>query len=183
MGGIVLTSTLAGETAIHLDGLNGGVHLSSGSTNLNSFTINSEGGIELSSGLTALNSFTINSEGGIELTASPIKLNGPIIYNVDASAITSGVIPLTTVVTLLRRSDEGVTATIDAGTNGQFKIITLTEQTAPGSIILTDASGTTTPYFNNITFTVLGDTASLVYIDPKGWIVSGFQGATVALPT
>ena len=100
----------------------------------------------------------------------------------DATGITSGVIPLTTVVTLLRRSGAGVTATIEAGTNGQLKIITLTEQTGAGSIILTDDSGTTTPYFDVITFSVLGDTASLVYIDPKGWIISGFQGAVVTLP-
>jgi len=99
--------------------------------------------------------------GLLLLTGTPQTLTG------------AGAVNLTTKVTLLVTTGANA-LTLAAGTDGQIKIIKHKTDGGDGTLTVTGASG-----FSTITFTAVGQTATLLYKDSTWNIISVF-GATVA---
>jgi hypothetical protein len=86
----------------------------------------------------------------------------------------AGAVNLTTLVTSLTTSGVAQALTLANGTVGQIKVIV--HAVDGGSAVLTP---TTKIGFSTITFTAVGDAATLVYTS-AGWAVVGVNGASLA---
>lgn len=95
------------------------------------------------------------------LTGTPQTLTG------------AGAVNLTTKTTLLVTNAANA-LTLAAGADGQVKIITMKTDGGDGTLTVTGARG-----FSTITFTAVGQTATLLYKD-GAWLILAVFGATVA---
>ncbi len=86
----------------------------------------------------------------------------------------AGAVNLTDMMTSLTTTGASQALTLANGAVGQVKIITHTVD--GGSAVLTP---TTAIGFTTITFTAVGDTASLIYT-AAGWAITGSRGVTIA---
>ena len=86
----------------------------------------------------------------------------------------AGAVDIVNLMTSLTSTGASQALTLANGTVGQIKIITHTVD--GGSAILTP---TTKIGFSTITFTAVGDTATLVYTS-AGWAITGSRGVTIA---
>jgi|ERR1041385_2807953 hypothetical protein len=90
----------------------------------------------------------------------------------------AGAISLTSLTTQLVTTGSAQALTLANGRDGQIKIITHTID--GGSAVLTPATSTG---FSTITFTNAGDSATLQYIDGKGWTILALKSSTITTPT
>ena len=100
------------------------------------------------------------------------NVTGDIFSSVQ-SLSGAGAVNLTDMMTSLTTTGASQALTLADGTVGQIKIITHTVD--GGSAVLTP---TTKIGFSTITFTAVGDTASLIYTS-AGWAIIGSRGVTI----
>lgn len=110
--------------------------------------------------VTSLNGFVGNITG--DIFSSVQSLSG------------AGAVNLTDMMTSLTTTDASQALTLANGTVGQIKVITHTVD--GGSAVLTPTTGIG---FTTITFTAVGDSASLIYTS-AGWAIIGSRGVTIA---
>jgi len=101
------------------------------------------------------------------------NVTGDIFSSVQ-SLSGAGAVNLTDMTTSLTTTGASQALTLADGAVGQIKIITHTVD--GGSAVLTP---TTKIGFSTITFTAVGDTASLIYTS-AGWAIIGSHGVTIA---
>jgi hypothetical protein len=101
------------------------------------------------------------------------NVTGDIFASVQ-SLSGAGAVSLTDMMTSLTTTGASQALTLANGAVGQVKIITHTVD--GGSAVLTP---TTAIGFTTITFTAVGDTASLIYT-AAGWAITGSRGVTIA---
>lgn len=99
---------------------------------------------------------------------------GTAVVGAVQSLSGAGAVNITTLVTSLTTTGSNQALTLADGAAGQLKVITHTVD--GGSAILTP---TTKIGFSTITFTAVGDTATLVYT-AAGWAIIGSRGVTIA---
>ena len=116
-------------------------------------------------------SITINGTTGA-VTVDAIF--GTAVVGAVQSLSGAGAVNITTLVTSLTTTGSNQALTLADGAAGQLKVITHTVD--GGSAILTP---TTKIGFSTITFTAVGDTATLVYT-AAGWAIIGSRGVTIA---
>ena len=102
---------------------------------------------------------------GYELILEPTLLS---------NAAGAGVISLRSSLTALTTTDVG-TLTLADGTPGHVMIII--HEVDGGSAVLTPATKTG---FSTITFTAVGDSATLVFLATRGWMITSLNGAVAA---
>ena len=116
-------------------------------------------------------SITINGTTGA-VTVDAIF--GSAVVGATQSLSGAGAVNLTTLVTSLTTTGAAQALTLANGTAGQIKVIV--HAVDGGSAVLTP---TTKIGFSTITFTNVGDAATLVYT-AAGWAIVGSYGATIA---
>lgn len=118
---------------------------------------------------------TLLKDGGITTTASSTAdIAGLLLLSGTPQTLTgAGAVNLTTKVTLLVTTGANA-LTLAAGTDGQVKIIKHKTDGGDGTLTVTGASG-----FSTITFSAVGQTATLLYKD-SSWNVISVFGAVVA---
>ena len=103
------------------------------------------------------------------------SLATPLVFSVTDTLTGAGEIPATSAVTLYTSTAASQALTLADGTHGQIK--TIVHAVDGGSGILTP---TTKTGYTTITFTAAGDSATLMFLTTRGWIVTGTRGVTVA---
>ena len=126
-------------------------------------TLNVTGAVTIGGALTVTGALTIGS------------LAAPLIFSVTDTLSGVGAIPATSAVTLFTSTGASQALTLADGTHGQIK--TIVHAVDGGSGILTP---TTKTGFTTITFTAAGDSATLMFLTTRGWIILGTRGVTVA---
>lgn len=116
-------------------------------------------------------SITINSTTGA-VTVDAVF--GPTIVGATQSLSGAGAVNLTTLVTSLTTTGAAQALTLANGVAGQIKMVV--HAVDGGSAVLTP---TTKIGFSTITFTNVGDAATLVYTS-AGWAIVGISGAVAA---
>jgi hypothetical protein len=117
----------------------------------------------------------------LELVPGGLKINGtlnvtaPLIFSVTDTLSGAGAIPATSAVTLYTSTAASQALTLADGTHGQLK--TIVHAVDGGSGILTPATKTG---YTTITFTGAGDSATLMFLTTRGWVIIGTRGVTVA---
>jgi hypothetical protein len=114
--------------------------------------------------VTSTNGFIGNITGNV---------SGDIFSSIQ-SLSGAGAVNLTDMMTSLTTTGASQALTLADGIAGQIKIITHTVD--GGSAVLTP---TTKIGFSTITFTNVGDTASMIYTS-AGWAITGSRGVTIA---
>ena len=88
----------------------------------------------------------------------------------DSETLTgAGAVSVTKTVTILSNPGANGTLTIAAGSTGQIKIIVMTSNTATNTLTLDDSD----LGHDTVTFNEAGDTATLIYIGSKWWVIGG----------
>lgn len=105
---------------------------------------------------------TVNSSFGKDVVLSAQSLSG------------AGAVNVTDAFTSLTTTGSAQALTLANGSVGELKVITHTVD--GGSAVLTP---TTKIGFSTITFTAVGDTATLIYTS-AGWAIIGSRGVTIA---
>ena len=102
---------------------------------------------------------------------------GLVTVPVEQTATTAAVsVAVTT--TALTTTAPAQAITLANGTNGQIKIITHIASSGGGTAVLTPA--TSAADYNTITFSSVGDTATLQYHTTGGWYILSLRGAVAA---
>jgi hypothetical protein len=93
----------------------------------------------------------------------------------DSETLTgAGAVSVAKTVTILSNPGANGTLTIAAGSTGQIKIIVMTSNTGSNVLTLDDSDlGHDTVIFNE-----KGDTATLIYIGSKWWVIGGTAAVT-----
>jgi hypothetical protein len=116
----------------------------------------------------ATNRFTIDAATGYTTV-----LNG---FGGAVQALSgAGAVNTTTLTTALTSTGVGQALTLADGTNGQIK--TLIHDVDGGSMVLTP---TTKTGYTTITFTNVGETATLQFVTTRGWMILALRGAVAA---
>lgn len=110
----------------------------------------------------------------IAATSGTLAMSGAIVAVPDSRS-GAGAVSVTSSTTLITSTGGGDALTLANGTAGQIKY--LVHDVDGGSAILTPSTKTG---FSTITFTNAGDTATLIYVATRGWMVLSSYGATVA---
>lgn len=116
-------------------------------------------------------SITINSTTGA-VTVNSAFDTGIVLGNQNLSG--AGAVDITNALTSLTTTGASQALTLADGTVGEMKVIVHTVD--GGSAILTP---TTKIGFSTITFTAVGDSATLIYT-ATGWAIIGSRGVTIA---
>lgn len=111
--------------------------------------------------------------GATTLTGN-ITLTGTLIDSTQ-SLSGAGAVNITTGTTKLTTTGAGQALTLADGTNGQIKRII--HDVDGGSAVLTP---TTKTGFSTITFTAVGESATLEFVTTRGWIILALNGAVAA---
>lgn len=131
----------------------------------------------ISTGLTASGSASndFSSSTGTFKTSSGIStVSGGLVHS-TAALSGAGACSVTTTVTKLTTTGAAQALTLADGTNGQIKIIV--HDVDGGSAVLTP---TTKTGFSTITFTSVGETATLMFVTTRGWVILSLFGAVAA---
>ena len=116
-------------------------------------------------------SISVNSTSGA-VTVTSMFDTGVVLGTQNLSG--AGAVDITNAFTSLTTSGVAQALTLADGTVGELKVITHTVD--GGSAVLTP---TTKIGFSTITFTAVGDTATLIYTS-AGWAIIGSRGVTIA---
>jgi hypothetical protein len=93
----------------------------------------------------------------------------------DSETLTgAGAVSVAKTVTILSNPGANGTLTIAAGSTGQIKIIVMTSNTATNTLTLDDSD----LGHDTVTFNEKGDTATLIYIGSKWWVIGGTAAVT-----
>ena len=88
----------------------------------------------------------------------------------DSETLTgAGAVSVAKTVTILSNPGANGTLTIAAGSTGQIKILVMTSNTGTNTLTLDD----TDLGHDTVTFNEAGDTATLIYIGSKWWVIGG----------
>lgn len=87
----------------------------------------------------------------------------------------AGAVNVTALATKLTTTGASQALTLADGTNGQLKVII--HDVDGGSAVLTP---TTKTGFSTITFTAVGESATLMFVTTRGWIIIALNGAVAA---
>ncbi len=105
---------------------------------------------------------------------TPVKLGSTVAIDDSETLTGAGVVSVAKTVTVLSNPGASGTLTIAAGSTGQIKIITMTSNTGSNTLTLDDTDlGHDTVVFNE-----KGDTATLIYIGSKWWVIGGTAAVT-----
>jgi len=118
--------------------------------------------------------FTVEASTGNTLIAGTLTLAGAFI-NTPSVRNGAGAVPVTSPVCRLTSTGNNEALTLADGVAGQR--LTIIHEVDGGSAVLTP---TTATGFATITFTNVGDSATLVFLDTKGWMIESLHGATSA---
>lgn len=131
----------------------------------------------ISGGLTASGSAANNFSGstGTFLTSTGLTtISGALDFATQALS-GAGAVNVTTATTKLTTTGSAQALTLANGTDGQIK--TIIHEVDGGSAVLTP---TTKTGFSTITFTNVGDSATIQYLTTRGWMILALNGATAA---
>ena len=93
----------------------------------------------------------------------------------DSETLTgAGEVSVAKTVTILSNPGANGTLTITAGSTGQIKIIVMTSNTGTNTLTLDDSD----LGHDTVTFNEKGDTATLIYIGSKWWVIGGNAAVT-----
>lgn len=131
----------------------------------------------ISTGLTASGSAanTFAGSTGTFLTSTGLTTVSGGLIGSTAALSGAGAVGLTTVTTKLTTTGASQALTLANGTDGQIK--TIIHDVDGGSAILTP---TTKTGYTTITFTAVGETATLQYATTRGWFILALNGAIAA---
>lgn len=124
--------------------------------------VRSENGFQSITKSATTGAVTVNSSFGTDVVFSTQSLSG------------AGAVNITNTFTSLTTTGASQALTLANGTVGEMKIIVHTVD--GGSAVLTP---TTKIGFSTITFTAVGDSATLIYTS-AGWAIIGSRGVTIA---
>ncbi|NBS67395.1 hypothetical protein EBT31_00580 [bacterium] len=124
--------------------------------------VRSQNGFQSISVNSTTGAVTVNSSFGTDVVLSTQSLSG------------AGAVDVTNAYTNLTTTGAAQALTLANGTLGEIKVIA--HAVDGGSAVLTP---TTKIGFSTITFTAVGDTATLVYTS-AGWAIIGSRGVTIA---
>lgn len=110
------------------------------------------------------------SKDNTKLTAFRVGLGGT-----PQALSGAGAVNVTTLCTKLTTTGASQALTLADGTNGQLKVII--HDVDGGSAVLTP---TTKTGFTTITFTAVGESATLMFVTTRGWIIVALNGAVAA---
>lgn len=102
---------------------------------------------------------------------------GTLIATPDAQTATTAAVSIATTSTALTTTGPAQAITLANGTNGQLKTIAHVASSGGGTAVLTPATKTG---YTTITFTNVGETATLQYFTTVGWLIIGLRGAVAA---
>ena len=93
----------------------------------------------------------------------------------DSETLTgAGEVSVAKTVTILSNPGANGTLTITAGSTGQIKIIVMTSNTGTNTLTLDDSD----LGHDTVTFNEKGDTATLIYIGSKWWVIGSTDAVT-----
>ena len=105
---------------------------------------------------------------------TPVSLGSTIAVNDSETLSGAGIVSASKTVTILSNPGASGTLTINSGSIGQIKIIVMTSNNGSKTMTLDDTDlGHDTVVFNEV-----GDTATLIYIGSKWWVVGGTATVT-----
>ena len=133
------------------------------------------GGFKISGTFEATGAATITGALTVVGATSLGALAEPLVLTSSQSISGPDAVSATTAVTLFTSTGASQALTLGDGTNGQIK--TIVHVVDGGSGILTP---TTKTGYTTITFTAAGDSATLMFLTTRGWIIIGTRGVTVA---
>lgn len=104
-------------------------------------------------------------------------ITGTLTYTPDAQTATTAAVSITTAATSLTTTAPAQAITLANGAVGQIKTIAHVASSGGGTAVLTPATKTG---YTTITFTSVGETATLQYFATVGWLIIGLRGAVAA---
>jgi len=107
-----------------------------------------------------------------------VTLPGGLVTVPVAQTATTAAVSVAVTTTALTTTAPAQAITLANGTNGQIKIITHIASSGGGTAVLTPA--TSAADYNTITFSSVGDTATLQYHTTGGWYILSLRGAVAA---
>ena len=110
--------------------------------------------------------------------ADIVTLPGGLVTVPIAQTATTAAVSVAVTTTALTTTGVAQAITLANGTNGQIKIITHIANGGTGTAVLTPA--TSAADYNTITFSSVGDTATLQYHTTGGWYILSLRGAVAA---
>ena len=110
--------------------------------------------------------------------ADTVILPGGLVTVPIAQTATTAAVSVAVTTTALTTTAPAQAITLANGTNGQIKIVTHIASSGGGTAVLTPA--TSAADYNTITFSSVGDTATLQYHTTGGWYILSLRGAVAA---
>ena len=110
--------------------------------------------------------------------ADIVTLPGGLVTVPIAQTATTAAVSVAVTTTALTTTGPAQAITLANGTNGQIKIVTHIASSGGGTAVLTPA--TSAADYNTITFSSVGDTATLQYHTTGGWYILSLRGAVAA---
>lgn len=110
--------------------------------------------------------------------ADIVTLPGGLVTVPIAQTATTAAVSIAVTTTALTTTAPAQAITLANGTNGQIKIVTHIASSGGGTAVLTPA--TSAADYNTITFSSVGDTATLQYHTTGGWYILSLRGAVAA---
>ena len=107
-----------------------------------------------------------------------VALPGGLVTVPIAQTATTAAVSVAVTTTALTTTAPAQAITLANGTNGQIKIVTHIASSGGGTAVLTPA--TSAADYNTITFSSVGDTATLQYHTTGGWYILSLRGAVAA---
>lgn len=107
-----------------------------------------------------------------------VTLPGGLVTEPVAQTASTAAVSVSVTTTALTTTGVAQAITLANGTNGQIKIITHIANGGTGTAVLTPA--TSAADYNTITFSSVGDTATLQYHTTGGWYILSLRGAVAA---
>lgn len=107
-----------------------------------------------------------------------VTLPGGLVTVPIAQTATTAAVSVAVTTTALTTTAPAQAITLANGTNGQIKIVTHIASSGGGTAVLTPA--TSAADYNTITFSSVGDTATLQYHTTGGWYILSLRGAVAA---
>jgi len=121
---------------------------------------------------------TANNQVMLGRAADIVTLPGGLVTVPVAQTASTAAVSVAVTTTALTTTAPAQAITLANGTNGQIKIITHIASSGGGTAVLTPA--TSAADYNTITFSSVGDTATLQYHTTGGWYILSLRGSVAA---
>ena len=126
----------------------------------------------------AASTATADNQVMLGRAADIVTLPGGLVTVPIAQTATTAAVSVAVTTTALTTTAPAQAITLANGTNGQIKIVTHIASSGGGTAVLTPA--TSAADYNTITFSSVGDTATLQYHTTGGWYILSLRGAVAA---